>query len=144
MKVKRGILAVLLSAVCIISGGYIPEAAENDAGRLVEDGLVGYWNFEGEDPMENSAGNSSLTGELSGSAVTVRESEVEELGKVLYFGPRGAENSKMQIESALNSGENEFTISLWLNNSSQQISSGKTVVLQQSDSGRSLLFRRNG
>lgn len=135
---------MLLSASCVISSGFVPtvQAEENET-PISEDGLRGYWDFEGEDPMVNKGSDDSLTGVLSGSAVSVKESADEEMGSVLHFDPRNGESARMQIASALNSGGEDFSISLWVNNSSQQTASAKTIILQQSGNGRTLLYRQN-
>lgn len=138
-------LALILSASCAFSGSFaaLAQAAEGQAAAL-DEGLRGYWDFEGEDPMENKGSDASLSGRLSGNAVSVQQSSVEEMGSVLHFDTRSGESSRMLIASALNSGGEDFSISLWVNHSSQQNASGKTILLQQSGSGRTLLYRQNG
>lgn len=138
-------LALILSASCAFSGSFaaLAQAAEGQAAAL-DEGLRGYWDFEGEDPMENKGSDASLSGSLSGNAVSVQQSSVEEMGSVLHFDTRSGESSRMLIASALNSGGEDFSISLWVNHSSQQNASGKTILLQQSGSGRTLLYRQNG
>lgn len=144
MKTRKIVLAVILAVACTFSGIYLPPVqAEDTVSQIPEEGLTGYWNFDDADqPMANSVAGSDLTGELSGTAVSVQQSETAGRGGVLRFGERGAQNSEMRIADAINSG-NEFSISLWVNNSSAQNSSLNTIILQQSDSGRSLLFRNN-
>ena len=135
---------MLLSVSCILSGGVVPSVqAEENETAIPEDGLRGYWDFEGEDPMANKGSDDALKGVLSGSAVSVKASEDEEMGSVLHFEPRDGESARMQIASALNSGGEDFSISLWVNNSSIQSASAKTIVLQQSGNGRTLLYRQN-
>lgn len=135
---------MLLSVSCVLSGGVVPSVqAEENETAIPEDGLRGYWDFEGEDPMANKGSDDALKGVLSGSAVSVKASEDEEMGSVLHFEPRDGESARMQIASALNSGGEDFSISLWVNNSSIQSASAKTIVLQQSGNGRTLLYRQN-
>lgn len=135
---------MLLSVSCVLSGGVVPSVqAEENETAIPEDGLRGYWDFEGEDPMANKGSDDALKGVLSGSAASVKASEDEEMGSVLHFEPRDGESARMQIASALNSGGEDFSISLWVNNSSIQIASAKTIVLQQSGNGRTLLYRQN-
>ena len=145
MKVRRAFLALLLSVSCAFSGSFAvsAQAVESEPATL-EEGLKGYWDFEGEDPMENKGSDASLSGKLSGNAVSVRQSSAEEMGSVLHFDTRSGESSRMLIASALNSGGEDFSISLWVNHSSQQNASAKTILLQQSGSGRTLLYRQNG
>ena len=145
VKVRRAFLALLLSVSCAFSGSFAvsAQAVESEPATL-EEGLKGYWDFEGEDPMENKGSDASLSGKLSGNAVSVRQSSAEEMGSVLHFDTRSGESSRMLIASALNSGGEDFSISLWVNHSSQQNASAKTILLQQSGSGRTLLYRQNG
>lgn len=144
MKIGKSALAVVLAAACTFSGMYLPSVqAEDTMDQIPQEGLTGYWNFNDlDDPMANSAADSDLTAELSGTAVSVREPEAEERGGVLHFEQRGTANSEMRIANAINSG-NEFTISLWVNNSSEQNADQNTIILQQSGSGRTLLYRKN-
>lgn len=143
---RKAALALILSAVCVISSGSVlPVQADQQGTAALEQGLAGYWNFDDMNaPMANSAAGSSLAGTKSGEAVSVQPSETAEMGGVLRFNQRGSANSEMRIASALNSGETEFSISLWVNNSSAQTASAKTVILQQSGDGRTLLYRKNG
>lgn len=145
MKIRKTALALILSMSCVISGwGAFPAMAEDTEGPMPENGLTGYWDFEGADPMANKADASGLTATRSGDAASVQESDETEFGNVLRFGTRQAENAKMTIASALNSGGTEFSISLWVKNSSAQSDSVKSIILQQSGNGRTLLYRQNG
>ena len=146
MKMRKTALALILSVSCVICSGNILLVQAEEPGQVaLEDGLTGYWNFDNEEePMENKAEGSSLEGELSGEAVSVQKSDVEEFGNVLRFGTRQEENAKMTIASAINSGGTEFSFSLWVKNSSAQSDSAKTIILQQSGAGRTLLYRRSG
>ena len=145
VKRKEKALALLLSAVCAVPGvGVLPVQAEVSAAVSLEEGLTGYWNFDGGDPMANLAPEASLTASLSGSAVSVQPSEDEGFGNVLRFGERQGESAKMTVASGLNSGGGDFSVSLWVNNSPAQNGSVKTVVLQQTGNGRTLLYRQNG
>ena len=103
MKVRRAFLALLLSVSCAFSGSFAvsAQAVESEPATL-EEGLKGYWDFEGEDPMENKGSDASLSGSLSGNAVSVQQSSVEEMGSVLHFDTRSGESSRMLIASALN------------------------------------------
>ena len=145
MKRKEKVLALLLSAVCAVPGvSALPVQAEVPAAVSLEEGLTGYWNFDGGEPMENLAPQASLTASLSGSAVSVQPSEEEGFGNVLRFGERQGESAKMTVASGLNSGGGDFSVSLWVNNSPAQNGSVKTIVLQQTGNGRTLLYRQNG
>ena len=108
MKMRKTALALILSVSCVICSGNILLVQAEEPGQVaLEDGLTGYWNFDNEEePMENKAEGSSLEGELSGEAVSVQKSDVEEFGNVLRFGTRQEENAKMTIASAINSGGN--------------------------------------
>ena len=56
VKRKEKALALLLSAVCAVPGvGVLPVQAEVSAAVSLEEGLTGYWNFDGGDPMANLA-----------------------------------------------------------------------------------------
>lgn len=62
-------LALILSVSCAFSGSFaaLAQVAEGQAAAL-DEGLRGYWDFEGEDPMENKGSDASLSGSLSGNA----------------------------------------------------------------------------
>lgn len=145
MKIRNAALALVMAASCVVTGGSgLPVWAEAPDGTALDQDLEGYWNFDGEDPMENQGNNTELEAGLSGDAVSVQKSSEEELGNVLHFGTRQGTSARMTIASALNSGGGDFSISLWINNSSSQNASAKTVILQQTGNGRTLLYRQNG
>ena len=145
MKIRNAALALIMAASCVItSGSALPVWAEAPGETALDQGLEGYWNFDGADPMENQGNNTDLAASLSGDAVSVQESSEEELGNVLHFGTRQGTSARMTIGSAINSGGGDFTISLWINNSSSQNASAKTIILQQMGNGRTLLYRQNG
>lgn len=145
VKMRKTALALILSVSCIVSGwSAVPAMAEDTAGAVPQDGLTGYWDFEGQEPMANKAEDGGLTASSSGDAVSVGTSDEKEFGNVLRFGERQGTSSKMTIASALNSGADEFSISFWIKKSSSQSDSVKTIILQQSGKGRTLLYRRNG
>lgn len=145
VKIRKAALALIVAASCVVtSGSMLPVWAEEPGETALDQGLEGYWNFDGTDPMENQGSNEDLAASLSGDAVSVQESSEEELGNVLHFGTRQGTSARMTIASALNSGSRDFSISLWINNSSSQNASAKTVILQQTGNGRTLLYRQNG
>ena len=84
MKIRNAALALIMAASCVItSGSALPVWAEAPGETALDQGLEGYWNFDGADPMENQGNNTDLAASLSGDAVSVQESSEEELGNVL-------------------------------------------------------------
>ena len=89
MKIRNAALALVMAASCVVTGGSgLPVWAEAPDGTALDQDLEGYWNFDGEDPMENQGNNTELEAGLSGDAVSVQKSSEEELGNVLHFGTR--------------------------------------------------------
>lgn len=142
-KWSKRVLALAVSASILFSGQTFVFAMDNAATLAVsEEGMKGYWDFEGSDPMINGGTDSGLKGQLKGNAISVKNTDTE-FGNVLHFDKRNGESARMLIPSAINSGGEDMTISLWLNRSSTLNPSAKTIILQQSGNGRTLLYNQN-
>lgn len=105
-------------------------------------GLVGYWTAD-SGSLDNMAEGGTLTATMSGSNLTIADSDIDGMGKMLSFAKKTSGNSSnVTVANGLNS-QNEFTITMWVKNSeAQKDTTMSTVLLQQSTAtGRSLLFR---
>ncbi|WP_455683077.1 LamG-like jellyroll fold domain-containing protein, partial [Thomasclavelia sp.] len=102
----------------------------------LNDKLKGYYNFEDVNGniVTNLAGQ-EYQGTLVGNNVSIKDSK---FGKSLYFSD--GEEGHMRISNAINANAGDFSISLWYKyDTAFDRGIKKTVLLQQSGSGRTLL-----
>ena len=102
----------------------------------LNDKLKGYYDFENVDGniVTNLAGH-EYQGTLVGNNVSIKDSK---FGKSLHFSD--GEEGHMRISSAINASAGDFSISLWYKyDTSFDRGIKKTVLLQQSGNGRTLL-----
>ena len=116
----------------------------------IDSNLTAHWNFEETDASGNPVNigsDSSIKAVLEGNKVSVKDSGDETYGKVLHFEPKGdaAENSRMFIGDMFNPKQEDFSVSLWVNNSSQQVTNQNTIILQFADkdgaTGKTFIYR---
>ncbi|MGG7142445.1 LamG-like jellyroll fold domain-containing protein [Clostridium nigeriense] len=103
----------------------------------IEDGLIGYWNFD-DGQVKNLAGDED--GELVGDHVSIKESSDENLGKSLSF--TKGNDSNLKIEDFLNTAQNSYSFSLWYK-AGELSTTQHTALLQQDGKGKSLLTLRS-
>lgn len=118
------------------------QAAEG--GSTAEEGLVGYWSAD-SGSLENQAAGGTLTAAITGSNVTVKASDITEMGNMLNFQEKASGNSSnVTVANGLNS-QNDFTITMWVKNSESQKNMTQNIVLlqQTGSTGRTILFRTN-
>jgi hypothetical protein len=149
----KKVLALALSAGLAL-GGTLPyggtcyvQAASN-----VNDGLAGYWSFDGttEDAqMTNQVSGGTCTAEKSGSGVTLKQEEGIS-GGAIYFGKQA--DSYLKLDANMNASTDDFTLAAWVKYDSDAFSgtSDSMTVFQQtaditntSAQGRSILFLNN-
>lgn len=101
-------------------------------------GLIGFWNFDGSNALENLGSDAGLRAVLQGSKVAVVDSGYPGIGKTLHFDTTAGDSdrSNMTIANAMDSGANEFSISMLVKRSQDR----KMTLLQQSGAGRSVLI----
>lgn len=105
----------------------------------ITEGLIAYYDFEDCEgtTVPNIQGNTAYNGTLLGNNVSVRNAEY--LGNALHF-ENGTEGH-MKIPNVINSGENNYSISLWYKyDTSFDRENANTVLLQQNGNGRSILL----
>ena len=77
-KWSKRVLALAVSASMLFSGQTFVFAMDNAATLAVsEEGMKGYWDFEGSDPMINGGTDNGLKGQLKGNAVSVKNTNTE-------------------------------------------------------------------
>lgn len=137
---KRG-LSLLLTAG--LFAGTVPvyqvQAAEAD----ITSGLIAYYDFEtvSDKKVENKVDADTFTGIISGSNVSIQDDT--ELGHSLRF-TEGTDGC-MTIGDIVNTGVHSYSISMWYKyDTSAERGNKRTVLLQQSGGGRTLLTLTSG
>ena len=101
----------------------------------IEDGLIGYWNFDDE-TLKNLK-NNDKNGMLVGSNISIKDSE---MGKALYFS--NSSDSYMKVPEFINTGEKPYSMSMWYKYDTNVSTNKNTVLLQQDNNGGSILLLR--
>lgn len=150
MKRSKKILSVILALGMISTMCVYSSSAEITPKADIDSNLTAHWNFEETDASGNPVNigsDSSIKAVLEGNKVSVKDSGDETYGKVLHFDPKGdaAENSRMFIGDMFNPKQEDFSVSLWVNNSSQQVTNKNTIILQFADkdgaTGKTFMYR---
>lgn len=150
MKRAKKILSVILALGMISTMCVYSSSAEITPKADIDSNLTAHWNFEETDASGNPVNigsDSSIKAVLEGNKVSVKDSGDETYGKVLHFEPKGdaAENSRMFIGDMFNPKQEDFSVSLWVNNSSQQVTNQNTIILQFADkdgaTGKTFMYR---
>ncbi|MEY8428554.1 LamG-like jellyroll fold domain-containing protein [Lachnospiraceae bacterium 46-15] len=155
-KFKRAVPWIL--AVCLGISGVMPHAGEIQAkaAASLEDGLAGYWNFDGdtdEERLQNRASGSNIAAEKSGSGVTLKSGDGISGGSV-YFSKTANSYIKLNLKAAdrgLNASTDDFTFSAWVKYDSDVLNGDKINLFQQTADvsntgadGRTVLYLNTG
>ena len=130
------IAKVLLSLSIVLSTVVMTSVSLQGQDIDLDDKLVAYYDFENvDDKIVPNKVDSTLAGKLIGSNVSIVDTK---FGKSLHFA--NGEDGRMEIEQAINTTKQPFTLSLWYKYDTSFNRGGKkTVLLQQDGQGRTLL-----
>ena len=104
MKRRSKRVVPLVLTVCLGISGVLPHVGgmQAKAAASLEDGLVGYWNFDGdtdEARLQNRASGSNIAAEKSGSGVTLKSGDGIDGGSA-YFGKAANSYIKLNLKAA--------------------------------------------
>ena len=130
------IAKVLLSLSIVLSTVVMTSVSLQGQDIDLDDKLVAYYDFENvDDKIVPNKVDSTLAGKLIGSNVSIVDTK---FGKSLHFA--NGEDGRMEIEQAINTTKQPFTLSLWYKYDTSFNRGGKkTVLLQQDGQERTLL-----
>ncbi len=141
-KLWKCIIAATL-AICVTACGILQTdfAAKTWAAEVnLDDGLVGYWTFEGntqEEQLANKASDQTIRAAITGSSVTLESAVGVDAHAAASFG--GNNNSYLTLNLAgANQGlqaSSTFTIGLWLKMNAMPDSSDNTSIFHQEGDG---------
>ncbi len=158
MKRRSKRVVPLVLTVCLGISGVLPHAGgmQAKAAASLEDGLVGYWNFDGdtdEARLQNRASGSNIAAEKSGSGVTLKSGDGIDGGSA-YFGKAANSYIKLNLRAAgagLNASTDDFTFSAWVKYDSDALNGDKINLFQQTADvsntgadGRTILYLNTG
>ncbi|MCM1297712.1 MAG: hypothetical protein NC311_19415, partial [Muribaculaceae bacterium] len=146
-KVMAGILAV----ACLLPMGAVAAPMEEATLSAVdlEDGLAGYWTFDGATPLTNQAPGGVITASIDDAVAT--HTYVEEDGGIsggsAHFTGSGVSPLKLDLLDAnmgLDPNDDDFTLSAWLKYESDMGVAYRSSLFQQRDdtgnNGRTILY----
>ena len=121
------IAKVLLSLSIVLSTVVMTSVSLQGQDIDLDDKLVAYYDFENvDDKIVPNKVDSTLAGKLIGSNVSIVDTK---FGKSLHFA--NGEDGRMEIEQAINTTKQPFTLSLWYKYDTSFNRGGKKTVLLQ-------------
>ena len=135
MIFKKAISALLVAGMLV---GTMAPVSTMAADVDISENLIAHYDFEGASgtTVPNTCGD-TFAGTLSGGNVSIAEDET--WGNLLSFST-SATDGCMTIPGIVNTGANSYSISLWYKlDTSVSRGQKRMVLLQQTDSGRTLL-----
>lgn len=144
----------LILTVCMGISGVLPHigSIQAKAADSLEDGLAGYWKFDGDTDaarLQNRASASNIAAEKSGSGVTLKSGDGISGGSA-YFSKAANSYIKLNLKAAgrgLNASTDDFTFTAWVKYDSDALNGDKINLFQQtadiSDTGadgRTILY----
>lgn len=142
---KRGKkLLSLLLALCMTAGAgmpYLRSAQVNAADVDINDGLRGYWKFDGTetDALKNQAADSAYTASIEGSGVELSADSGVSGGSV-HFKQEANSDLKLDMKSEFNVAENPFTLMVWVKYDETMSFTDTPKLFQQDGSGYTMLY----
>lgn len=145
-------------AACLGIGSVLPHVGSirAEAAASPEDGLAGYWNFDGdtdEARLQNRVSGSNIAAEKSGSGVTLKSGDGISGGSA-YFSKTANSYVKLSLKAAgagLNAATDDFTFSAWVKYDSDVLNGDKINLFQQTADvsntgadGRTILYLNTG